>query len=481
MKISATRTPFYEWLARWTTLPELAQRWFGAPPAGFSAWARTTAGVVALLLSVQLFTGVLLAFHYVPATDSAYITVAYLEKVVGAGSWLRSLHYHASQWLPAALILHLAQMLGRRAYLSSPVAWLTSLVLLGLVLGAATTGYALPWDARALNGASIGAGIAGGLPLAGALARRWVLNGDALSTLTLSRFYALHVFVTPTLLLLCVAARLFLFREPPPENESAAPVPQNWQSAQMTRQAVVFSAVFVALALVSLKWPAPLGPTAQAAGVYIPRPGPQFLWLFEMLKYLPERISSVVALAFPGLLLGALAALALRARSTHRDGPRRALLVCFAGGFALISALTALAVWQDARDPRTREQLARQEREEAEWRAQPFQPQQHSAVTEKAAPIAEADKPATTAITNAPPIYIMLCAKCHGAQGEGQAKYPPVRGLTTRAETRRTVEDLIGIINDPPAYGLAPVMKSFADKMTEKEKRATAEWLASLK
>src|SRR5947209_9393610 len=47
------------------------------------------------------------AFYYVPSADSAYTTVAYVEKVVPAGSWLRALHFYGSQLLPAALVLHL--------------------------------------------------------------------------------------------------------------------------------------------------------------------------------------------------------------------------------------------------------------------------------------------------------------------------------------------------------------------------------------
>ena len=225
------------WLARWTAWDEMQTRWLDAPSEGLSAWARTTAGVAAMLLVVQFVTGILLAFHYVPSAENAYLTVAYMEKVVGAGSWARSLHYHTSQWLPFALVLHLGQMLWRRAYGRVPVAWLGSLVLLGLALGAATTGYALPWDARSLNGANIGANLAGGLPLLGGLAQRWIQSGDGITTLTLSRFYALHVFVTPALILLCVAARLFVFRD----RENANADWRGWASAQLTRNAIIVS------------------------------------------------------------------------------------------------------------------------------------------------------------------------------------------------------------------------------------------------
>ena len=56
-------------------------------------WIETTGSIVAVLLLVQLLTGVLLAFYYVPSVDHAYTTVSYIEKVVSSGSWIRSLHH----------------------------------------------------------------------------------------------------------------------------------------------------------------------------------------------------------------------------------------------------------------------------------------------------------------------------------------------------------------------------------------------------
>src|SRR5213082_126799 len=92
--------------ARRRTLCLVLENILDKPPRGLSAWLRTTAGVVALLFALQLVTGLLLAFYYVPSADSAYTTVAYVEKVVPAGSWIRALHFYGSQMLPAALVLH---------------------------------------------------------------------------------------------------------------------------------------------------------------------------------------------------------------------------------------------------------------------------------------------------------------------------------------------------------------------------------------
>jgi hypothetical protein len=57
--------------------------------------------------------------------------------------------------------------------------------------------------------------------------------------------------------------------------------------------------------------------------------------------------------------------------------------------------------------------------------------------------------------------------------------FPKLTGVGSKP--RRTVEDIIGLLNDPKAYGLEPPMKSFANKLTEDEKREIAEWVAGLK
>jgi len=114
-------------------------------------WVQTTGGMVAMLLLVQLLTGVLLVFYYVPSVDHAHTTVSFMEKVVPAGSWIRALHHHGSQWLPLFLFLHIVRLFWRSAYNTARLHWIASVIMLGLVMAAAGTGYSLPWDARAIR------------------------------------------------------------------------------------------------------------------------------------------------------------------------------------------------------------------------------------------------------------------------------------------------------------------------------------------
>jgi ubiquinol-cytochrome c reductase cytochrome b subunit len=211
-------------------------------PTPERGWLQTTDGIVGILLLVQFVTGVLMAFYYVPSVDHAHTTVSYIEKVVSSGSWLRSLHHYGSQWLSVFAFIHVIRLFLERAYITNRVQWIVAILLLGLVMAAGGTGYSLPWDARAFFSTRIAEGLMGGLPLAGGYARLWLLGGSDISTLTLSRFFALHVLLIPGLIAAVVLWRLKLA-------ELFGP-----------RHAIAAGIVFLALALWCLKYPAPLGP-----------------------------------------------------------------------------------------------------------------------------------------------------------------------------------------------------------------------------
>src|SRR5262245_18828052 len=167
---------------------------------GFRSWFETTSGILAMLLAVQFSTGILLAFYYVPSVDHAYTTVEFIEKDLCSGAWIRSLHHYGSQWLALFACLHVVQLFFSNAYIERNKQWIASIILLGLVMAAGGTGYSLPWDARAFFSTRIAEGLVGGLPFVGRLARLWLLGGSEISTLTLSRFFAMHVLVIPGLI-----------------------------------------------------------------------------------------------------------------------------------------------------------------------------------------------------------------------------------------------------------------------------------------
>lgn len=448
------------------------------PSSGFSAWVRTTAGVVAMLLALQFVTGVLLAFYYVPSIDHAHTTVAYIEKVAPAGSWIRALHHWGSALLPFFLLLHLVQMFLRETYKRKTIAWISCVLLLALTMAASGMGYTLPWDLNAFSSANIAEGMTAGLPLVGGTARNFLLGGSEITALTLSRFFALHVFIIAGLILFVVVARFFILHESERIQEKTIAV---WKSKQLTKNAVVIGIVFLALSFFALRNPAPFGPTANVpSGEYLPRPGPQFLFLFQLLKYVPGGLASLVGGVLPPVFFGGLILLPFLDKSLLSkfiSSPSRKLgFVLFACCILLVVTMTSLAIISDRTDTKTRDQLAKQKADEAAWRAKPFEPSRIGVPNEK-------PKEQTTTNTSNEPVrpqaYVKHCASCHGAQGQGKSVYPPLINVSTKP--RRGIEDMIGLMDNPEAYNLKPPMKSFKDKLTEEEKRAIAVWVVSLK
>jgi ubiquinol-cytochrome c reductase cytochrome b subunit len=416
------------------------------------AWVETTGGIVGVLLIVQFVTGVLLAFYYVPSVDHAYTTVSYVEKIVSSGAWLRALHHYGSQWLSVFVFLHVIRLFFSKAYVANRIQWIAGILLLGFVMAAGGTGYSLPWDARAFFSTRIAEGLMAGLPLAGGMARLWLLGGSDISTITLSRFFAIHVLVIPAFIIAVVIWRVY-----------GAYIGEIFGP----RHAIAGGVVFLLLALWCLKYRAPLGPSVvEVTADYLPRPGAQFLWLYQSLKYLPGGLGSLAGIALPGLVLLVLVLLPWLKKQRLMGG------TILGVGLVLIIVMTTASYLSDRRDPQTARQLSRQTAQEEVWRREPFKP---AAVTLAAA---------TTAASGGPPAtYAKFCANCHGPKGEGARQgpfnFPPLLDVSTKP--RRTVNDIVGLLKDPPAYGLQPPMRSFSDKLTDEQMKEIGEWIVKLK
>ena len=146
-------------------------------------------------------------------------------------------------------------------------------------------------------------------------------------------------------------------------------------------------------------------------------------------------------------------------------------------GVVVVLLMTTAAYLSDRRNQQTREQLSKQAAAEEAWRREPFEPAR--------LPLAASTASTTGGATpgGAPVAYIEFCANCHGQNGEGarqgKLNFPPL--LDVAAKPRRTVDDIVGLLKDPTAYGLQPPMKSFSNKLTEQQMREIGEWIVKLK
>ena len=171
-----------------------------------------TLGSATLFVAVnQILTGILLTIYYVPTPDHAYDSVQYITTQVTAGWLIRGLHHWGASAMVVLAVLHMARVIYYGSYkYPREVTWFSGVGLLLLVIGFGFTGYLLPWDQKAYWATTVGTQIAGVAPGIGDAILRIARGGTELSAVTLARFFGVHVWVLPALLLLLLGVHMYL-------------------------------------------------------------------------------------------------------------------------------------------------------------------------------------------------------------------------------------------------------------------------------
>ena len=189
----------------------LVLHWFPAKVSlkslswGYSFWLGTISFSLFILLGIG---GVVLMFLYVPSVERAYQSIKDLEFVVSFGYFLRSFHRIGAHLMVIVVFVHMIRTFLTGAYKngSAPMSnrpgnWILGVILLVLTLGLSFTGYLLPWDQLAYWAITVGTNIASAVPFIGDSIREFLLGGTMIGQNTLIRFYVLHCFFLPMILL----------------------------------------------------------------------------------------------------------------------------------------------------------------------------------------------------------------------------------------------------------------------------------------
>ena len=162
-------------------------------------------------LGLQVVTGILLALVYVPSASEAWNSLQFLNHNVTLGWFLRAVHGWGSNFMIAIVLIHMAQVFLFGAYkFPRELTWIVGVLLLLLTLGMAFTGQVLRFDQDAYWGLGIGASIMSRVPGIGASLVHALLGGPIIGGATLSRFFTLHVFVIPGILLASVGLHVWM-------------------------------------------------------------------------------------------------------------------------------------------------------------------------------------------------------------------------------------------------------------------------------
>ncbi|HZU83948.1 MAG TPA: cytochrome b N-terminal domain-containing protein, partial [Polyangiaceae bacterium] len=164
-------------------------------------------------IALQAITGWALMAYYSPSATTAWASVEHLNYAVVGGWLLRGLHHFGAQAMIVVVGLHVAQVAIYGAYKAPrEVNWWLGLGLLGLTVGFGLTGYLLPWDQKGYWATRVATNIAGTTPIAGKIVQQLLVGGPEYGSMTLTRFFTLHVAILPALLVGLLGGHLALFR-----------------------------------------------------------------------------------------------------------------------------------------------------------------------------------------------------------------------------------------------------------------------------
>jgi ubiquinol-cytochrome c reductase cytochrome b subunit len=342
-------TAIATWIDRRLQLGAVLRETMAHPvPRESASWAYVFGSAAMTAFALQVVTGILLALAYVPSAGDAWNSLQNLNQHVTLGWFVRALHGWGSNFMIAIVLVHMIQVFLFGAYkFPRELTWVIGVLLLLVTLGMAFTGQVLRFDQDAYWGLGIGASIASRVPVAGPWLVDLMLGGPIIAGATLSRFFALHVFVIPGLLIAFVAIHVLLVlklgvNEWPMPGRIVRRATYMQEYHQMTQRDgvtfvpnavwkdVVFSgAILLAIGACALML-GPFGPSGPPDPTLIqtaPRPDYFFMWLYGLLSLLPPSAETPILLIAPAVAIAALLALPFVAGEGEKSWRRRPLAV----------------------------------------------------------------------------------------------------------------------------------------------------------
>ncbi len=432
--------------------PYLKPFFFKKLPAG-TGWSATLGSLCVLLFALLAGTGIFLAMYYNPSPDKAYQSVDYIMKDVSMGSILRGLHHWGAGAMVLAVFIHLLSVFFSGSYKAPrELTWICGVFLFLVTLGLGFTGYLLPWDMKAYWATVVGTNMPGGMPVVGDFITRFIRGGDAVSGLTLTRFYAIHMLLLPALLVVFAAFHIYLVRvhglaeKRVGERREQQPEPYRFYPEHAFRSLSVFALVFVVLMGLSVFGSIPREEIAgTVVDSYLPRPEWYYMWIFQLLTYFSgpwEQVGSLTLFALGGILIFSVPYLGLPGVSALADRPLSAAVGVTAVTGIVYLSLIAFAGVKPYGDV-----------------------------------IPIPDRPLTATEERGLHIYVdRECAYCHQIQGRGGHRTGP--DLANIAAKGRTAKELAKFVKDPQAVRSSSIMPKY--ELPEQDLRALAEFVLAL-
>src|SRR5579871_6253869 len=339
----------YDWLERRVQLEgPIKDAVLHPVPRSTASWWYVFGSASLVLLILQIVTGILLGLVYTPTAADAWTSLQTLNHQLPLGWFLRAMHGWGSNFMVAIVLIHMAQVFLFGAYkFPRELTWILGVFMLLMTLGMAFTGQVLRFDQDAYWGLGIGASIMSRVPFIGAPLVHLLLGGPIIAGATLSRFFALHVFVIPGTLIALVGLHLLMVLKlginewpMPGRIVRRATYVQEYEHMVHTDgepfvpyaiwKDVFFAGILIALVALCAAYFGPFGPTGRPDPTNIqaiPKPDYFFLWLYALLALLPPSMETPALLIGPVIVLGGLLALPFVFGEGEKSWKRRPLAV----------------------------------------------------------------------------------------------------------------------------------------------------------
>ena len=419
-------------------------------PPSTNSWFYVFGSGTLLCFVLQIVTGTLLAFVYVPSGSEAWSSLQYLNNQAFLGWFLRAMHNWGSIFMVAIMSAHLIQTFLFGAYkYPRELTWVSGCVLFLCTLGMAFTGQILRFDQDAYWGLGIGASIMGRVPFIGAQLVHLMLAGSIIAGETLSRFFSLHVFLVPGLIiaLLSLHLRLVLAKginEYPKPGSVVRKESYEVQYEEMIEKTgvpfvpnvigkdLIFSALLMMAIVTCALVFGPQGPSGPPNPTLIdtaPKPDFYFLPIFAALSLLPAYMESFLVLVLPVILIAILILLPFYSGTGEKSYRRRP----FAVVIVMLALLTVgLLAYSGTFTPWSPHMEA--------WSNAPT-------------PFAELKGRTPLELQGAVLIQSKQCRNCHSLGGEGGLRGPELDTVATRLTGDQLIRQVIQGSGNMPAYG----------------------------
>jgi ubiquinol-cytochrome c reductase cytochrome b subunit len=190
------RTQLVEYL-----IPATTNRWYSL---GF---------VLLVFVALQLASGFMLLFYYVPDAMQAFESTERITHDVPFGWLIRLVHVHGANAMVVVLLLHMLVVVVTNAYKRPrELHWVTGCLLFFITLGLCFTGYLLPWSQLSFWATTVGMRIVEAVPVVGPTLMEYFQGGLVVGPTTVGRAFAFHTSLLPLLLVILIVVHIYLVR-----------------------------------------------------------------------------------------------------------------------------------------------------------------------------------------------------------------------------------------------------------------------------